>query len=97
MSLITAYNTNGGQDTTARKYRRPLPGTKHKGPHWTSAAQCLKPALTNALLHAGWRSSATAEQVGSEIVDRIFELDARALHVLQFTLGVLVRTSRNSN
>ena len=96
MSLMTSTYTNGGRHTTTAKHRR-LPGTKHKGPHWTSAAQCLKPAISNAVLHAGWRSSATAEQVGSEVIDRIFELDARALHVLQFTLGVLVRTSRNSN
>jgi hypothetical protein len=33
-------------------------------------------------------------RVGDDIIDRIGELDAKALHVLAVVFGILIRTSR---
>lgn len=90
--MTLAVYTNGNSPST-RLHRR-LTGTAHRGPHWVHAVQVLRAALHNAVEHAGWRRSATADQVGSDIIDHIGELDAKALHVLAVVFGVLVRASR---
>jgi hypothetical protein len=80
MTLVS-YTTNGGP-SIVRVGRKRLTGTAHRGPHWVSAVHVLRAATQNAVGHAGWRKSATANRVGVDIIDRIDELDARTLHVL---------------
>jgi hypothetical protein len=92
MSLSLGVYTNGKSPST--QPRRRLTGTAHRGPHWVHAVHVLRAATHNAVELAGWRRSTTAEQVGSDIIDHIGELDAKTLHVLAVVFGVLVRASR---
>jgi hypothetical protein len=90
MSLATTYTNGKSRATVPHR----LPGVKHKGPHWVASVQVLRSAIHNAREHAGWRSSATPDTVGTVIIDTIGELDSRALHVLAVTHGILVRASK---
>jgi hypothetical protein len=92
--MTLAVYTNGLRPSTVPARRKHLTGTAHKGPHWVNAVRILRSATQNALEHAGWRRSATADEVGTNIIDQIHVLDARALHVLAFVFGVLVRASQ---
>jgi hypothetical protein len=87
---LTVY-TNSNSPST---HRRRLTGTAHRGPHWVNAVHILRSATQNATAHAERSRSATANQVGSDIIDRIGELDAKALHVLAVVFGILVRGSQ---
>lgn len=89
MSLLTSF------DPTPSTHRQRLTGTKHRGTHWINAARLVRLALQGAREHAGWRRSATVDRIGTDIIDRIHELDDRSLHVLQFAFTVLVRASRD--
>lgn len=89
--MTLAVYTNNNPPST---HRRRLTGTAHRGPNWVNAVHVLRAAIQNAVEHAGWRRSATANQVGSDIIDRISELDVKALHVLAVVFAILVRTSR---
>lgn len=91
--MTLAVYTNGRRPSTAVNHRRRLTGTAHKGPHWVTAVRILRSATQNAVEHAGWRRSATVDQVGSDIIDRINELDTRGLHVLSFVFAVLICAS----
>lgn len=92
MSLSLGVYTNGKSQST--QPRRRLTGTAHRGPQWVHAVHVLRAAIHNAVEHAGWRRSATANQVADDIIDHIGVLDAKALHVLAVVFGVLVRASR---
>jgi hypothetical protein len=74
-------------------HRPRLPGTRHK-PGWRPAAGLVRSALQNAVAQVNWRSSLTPDQVGIHVCDLVGELDSRALCVLDFALGVLVKESR---
>jgi hypothetical protein len=88
---LTVY-TNDAPPSTRR---RRLTGTAHRGPRWISAVRILRLATQNAVQHAGWHRSATTDQVGTTIIDRIGELDAKALHVLAVVFAMLVRMPRD--
>jgi hypothetical protein len=90
--MVLAVYTNGSPSSTHP--RRRLAGTAHRGPAWVSAVRVLRSAVQNALEHAGPHRSATADQVGTDVIDHIGELDERSLHVLAVTFGVLVRASQ---
>jgi hypothetical protein len=91
MTLVTY--SNGPGPSTAPIRRRRLTGTAHSGPHWVCAVRILRSATLNAVEHAGWRRSATADAVGTSIIDHIEELDAKSLHVLAVVFSMLVRAS----
>ena len=86
---IATYNESRSSINTRR---RRLTGTLHRGPAWTSAVRVLRSAVLNAIEQAPWgRPASTANLVGSEIIDRIHELDSKSLHVLALTFSILVR------
>jgi hypothetical protein len=93
--MLITY-TNGDRPTSipARRHpvRRRLTGTAHQGPRWTNAVRILRVATQNAVEHAGWRRSATADQVGTTLIDTIGELDPPSLHVLAVVHGILLRS-----
>ena len=89
-----AIYTNGNRPSTHP--RRRLVGTAHRGPHWVNAVRILRSATQNAVEHAGWRRSATANEVGSTIIDGIGELDGKCLHVLDVVFSILTRTSQHN-
>jgi hypothetical protein len=93
---VVSYTNNGGPSTVGRA-RRKLVGTCHHGAHWTNAVHVLRAAIQNGVGHASPRRSATPDQVGSDIIDRIGELDARSLHVLALTFAMLVKASRRDD
>ena len=90
--MTLAVYTNGSSSST--HLHRRLTGTAHRGPAWVSAVRVLRSAVQNAVEHAEPRRSVTADQVGTDIIDRIGELDGRSLHVLAVMFGVLVRASQ---
>ena len=92
--MTLAVYTNSHRPST--HLRRRLVGTTHTGPAWTSAVRVLRAAIPNAVEHAGWRRSITADQVGTTIIDRIGELDGKALHVLAVVFSILVRNSHHN-
>jgi hypothetical protein len=96
MTLIS-YQNDPSPSTYLRRRRRRLTGTRHSGPEWTCAVGVLRSATHNALNHAGWRRSVTTDQVGTDIIDRIGELNGPALHVLAVVFGILVRASRRAS
>jgi hypothetical protein len=91
--MTLAVYTNSHRPSTHP--RRRLVGTAHSGPHWVNVVRILRSATQNAVNHAGWHRSATADQVGSTIIDQIGELDTKSLHVLSVGFSILVRTSQN--
>jgi hypothetical protein len=96
--MTSIHYTNGDTGTTTGpRPRRRLTGTAHRGPHWINGARILRLALQGLREHAGWRRTATVDQIGTDIIDRIHELDDRSLHVLQFVFAVLVRASRSDS
>ena len=90
--MTLAVYTNSKPSSTRRRH---LTGTAHRGPNWVNAVRVLRAATHNAVEHAGWRRSATANRVGSDIIDQISQLDAAGLHVLAVVFTVLVRASRH--
>jgi hypothetical protein len=94
--MTLATYTNGSQPSTTAPRRRRLTGTAHRGPNWVNGVRILRAATLNAVEHAGWRRSATADEVGSAIIDQIGELDGRALHVLSFVFSVLIRNAQSN-
>jgi hypothetical protein len=92
MTLI-AYTNNGPSPSTHHSRRR-LAGTAHRGPAWTNAVHVLRAGVQNAVEHSGSRRSTTPDRVGSDIIDHIDQLDAKALHVLAVVFSMLVRASR---
>ena len=94
MTLLTYMNT---QRSSIHHPRRRLVGTAHKGPAWTNAVRILRTAIQNGVDQApGCCRSATADDVGTTIIDQIQELDAKALHVLAVSFTILVRTSQRN-
>ena len=93
--MTLAIYTNGNRPSTHP--RRRLVGTAHRGPHWTSAVRVLRTALQNAVEHAWNPRSATADFVGTQIIDQIGELDGKSLHVLAVAFSILVRNSQHNN
>lgn len=91
---VATYNTNGRRPSTTSTHHRF--GTVYRGPAWTSAARVLRTAVQNAVEHAGWHRSATANEVGTTIIDGIGELDSKALHVLAVVFSILTRTSQRN-
>ena len=85
--MTLAVYTNGNRPSTHP--RRRLTGTAHRGPHRVNAVRILRSATQNAVEHAGWRRSATANEVGSTIIDGIGELDGKCLHVLAVVFAIL--------
>lgn len=88
--MTLALYTNGNPPSI---HHHRLTGTAHRGPNWVSAVHVLRAATQNAVEHARWCRSATANQVGSNIIDRIEELDSKALHVLAVVFGILIKAS----
>jgi hypothetical protein len=82
---------NARPQTTPRPRR--LMGTTHRGPSWVNAVRILRVATQNAVEQAGWQQYATADAVGTSIIDTLGELDSRALHVLAVVHAILVRAS----
>ena len=88
----TTY-TNG--PTTSTHPRRPLVGTAHRGPAWTAAVRVLRSSVLNAREHADpLHRCATADFVGTAIIDTFGVLDHCALHVLAVVNATLVRAAR---
>ena len=80
---------------------RPPAGAVSPAPHIGVRAglvQCVSCGWhdQNAVQNADWRQSATTDQVGTTIIDRIGELDAKALHVLAMVFAMLVRMPRRN-
>ena len=95
--MLITY-TNGDRPTSmpARRHlarHRPV-GTAHRGPNWVNAVRVLRSATQNAVAHAGWRRSATADQVGVAIIDTLGELDPATLHVLAVVHSILLRSAQ---
>jgi hypothetical protein len=91
--MTLAVYTNGHRSSTRRRYV----GTAHSGQNWTSAVQVLRTATRNAVIHAGWRRSITADRVGSDIIDGIGTLDRSSLHVLAVVFGILSRAAQHDH
>ena len=94
---LAVYSNGRAPSITSPNRRRRLIGTAHSGPHWVNAVRLLRSATQNAVAHAGWRRSVTADRVGDEIIDGIRELDGKALHVLAVVFSILVRTSQHNH
>jgi hypothetical protein len=54
----------------------------------------LRAAVENATHHAKWRSRFTPDQVGTEVIDLVNQLDDRALAVLHVLIGELAKQSK---
>ena len=67
------------------------------GGHWKLAVSNLRTAVGNAKHHAKKRSRFTADQVGTEVIEVVNQLDAQALAVLHVLIGELVRLSRKGD
>lgn len=92
--MTLAIYTNRTRSSTHP--RRRLVGTAHSGPAWTAAVGVLRSAIQNAVTHAGWRKSVTADRVGTTIIDQIGELDGKSLNVLAVVFSILVRNSQHN-
>jgi hypothetical protein len=77
--------------------RQRLPGSPHWGPSWKCAVGTLRKATEGAIHCAKQRSRFTADQVGTEVIDHIGELDSRALSVLHVVIGDLIRLSKKGD
>ena len=71
-----------------------LPGSPHWADDWKLAVSNLRTAVGNAKHHAKKRSRYTVDQVGTEVIDVVNQLDSQALAVLHVLIGELVRLSR---
>jgi hypothetical protein len=90
--------TNGREPSTVPHTirRRRLVGTAHRGPNWVNSVRILRAAVHNSVEHAGWRRSATADEVGSTIIDGINALDGAHLHVLSVVFAILMRAQQSN-
>jgi hypothetical protein len=53
----------------------------------------LRAAVKNAIEQA-WRSHFTADQVGTEVIDLVDQLDSQSLAVLRVVVGELAKQSK---
>jgi|SRR6516165_7055028 hypothetical protein len=77
--------------------RQHLPGFPHWGGPWKVAVGILHKAIEGAVYHTQDASRFTVNQVGTEVIDHIGELDSRALCVLYVVLGDLIRLSKKGD
>jgi hypothetical protein len=54
----------------------------------------LRAAVENATHQARWQSRFTADQVGTEVIDLVNQLDDQALAVLHVVIGDLAKQSK---
>jgi hypothetical protein len=87
MTLLTSF------DHTSSTRRR-LPGSPHWGGDWRLAVRNLRAAVENAIHHARWQSRFTTDQVGTEVIDLVEQLDGQALAVLHVLIGELAKQSK---
>ena len=90
MTLFTLHPTQHQSSAPGRR----LPGSPHWGPDWAKAVRTLRAAVENATHHVSWRSRFTADQVGTEVIDLVNQLDDRALAVLHVLIGELAKQSK---
>ena len=76
---MTWLPTRRPSPSTAPRHRRRLTGTAHRGPGWVSAVHVLRADTERA--PACWLAPLDYDQQGgSDIIERIDELDTKALH-----------------
>ncbi len=74
-----------------------LPSSPHWGGPWKAAVATLRAAIKAAMHHARIRSRFTSDQVGSEVIDLVGQLDGFALAILHVVIGELVRQSKKGD
>jgi len=92
MTLTTLFSNQPQQS-----HQRHLPGSPHWGGSWQRAVGTLRKATEGAIHHARQHSRFTANQVGTEVIDHLGELNGRALCVLHVVLGDLIRLSKKDD
>jgi hypothetical protein len=73
---------------------RPKGGTLHNRAGWTNQVRLLRALVTATYEQVPAGAPADADEIGTDVIDHVNDLDREALHVLRLTFSMLWKLSQ---